>query len=260
MTVICRRPAHQGARATAPSYVFHPSFEEPGAEARYGPAGDPPAPASAPYMPDEVTRDTARRMHYAAHRWHQAGGRPGPWPRRYHALRNAASAGNLKLVYRAVERQGPPPGRADDLVSEGHLVLIRAVASFDPWLGVRFSTYAFTCLMRALVRLARRQAADRLAHSLLLDGLGEREPEDRGGGPGASVQEVQEFLDAGHPLLSPREKLVLARRFPLGGAAAPATLVQVGREVGLSKERVRQLQGSALDKLRRALRPAPCLC
>jgi DNA-directed RNA polymerase sigma subunit (sigma70/sigma32) len=31
------------------------------------------------------------------------------------------------------------------------------------------------------------------------------------------------------------------------------TLEQVGRELGLSKERVRQVQASALDKLRKAL-------
>jgi DNA-directed RNA polymerase sigma subunit (sigma70/sigma32) len=55
-------------------------------------------------------------------------------------------------------------------------------------------------------------------------------------------------------LLTAREKFILSRRFQLlGETARTETLDQVARELGLSKERVRQLQAGALGKLREAL-------
>ena len=53
--------------------------------------------------------------------------------------------------------------------------------------------------------------------------------------------------------LSEREKLILAHRYTLHDDPAEQTLEKVGKAVGLSKERVRQVQAAALDKLRRAL-------
>ena len=67
------------------------------------------------------------------------------------------------------------------------------------------------------------------------------------------LQRVDEFLKDNHQLLSSREKIVLMRRFSLDDQAKAGTLEQVGRELGLSKERVRQVQASALSKLRKAL-------
>jgi RNA polymerase primary sigma factor len=49
--------------------------------------------------------------------------------------------------------------------------------------------------------------------------------------------------------LSPRLRLVIARRFGLDGQA-PQTLEQVGSELGITRERVRQLESKALRELR----------
>ena len=49
--------------------------------------------------------------------------------------------------------------------------------------------------------------------------------------------------------LNAREQLVLSLRFGLGGES-PRTLVEVSRVLGVSKERVRQIQDRALAKLR----------
>jgi RNA polymerase primary sigma factor len=49
--------------------------------------------------------------------------------------------------------------------------------------------------------------------------------------------------------LNPREQLVLNLRFGLAGAV-PHTLIQVSRKLGVSKERIRQIQARALSKLR----------
>jgi RNA polymerase primary sigma factor len=49
--------------------------------------------------------------------------------------------------------------------------------------------------------------------------------------------------------LNPRMRLVISRRFGLDGQT-PQTLEQVGSELGISRERVRQLESRALQKLR----------
>jgi RNA polymerase nonessential primary-like sigma factor len=196
-------------------------------------------------------------MHYAAWRMTHAemSSERKRWEHRYFAQRDRIVMGNHKLIYRAVGRWMPPSQWADDMIGDCQVVLIQAVAAYNPWLGIRFSTYAFTCLMRALSRLSQRHAADRLSRSLPLEALPDGEPRDGEPeeAPLAGLQRIDEYLQESHQLLSPREKTVILRRFSLDDHARGGTLEQVGRELGLSKERVRQVQASALTKLRKAL-------
>jgi RNA polymerase primary sigma factor len=53
-------------------------------------------------------------------------------------------------------------------------------------------------------------------------------------------------------ILDPRERLIIFQRFGLDGAR-PKTLEEVGNKLGVTRERIRQLQNIALMKLRRAL-------
>jgi RNA polymerase primary sigma factor len=61
-------------------------------------------------------------------------------------------------------------------------------------------------------------------------------------------------------ILNERERRIIDERFGLSGLK-PMLLEDVGREFGVSRERIRQLQNSALAKMRKALmkkeRPAP---
>ena len=164
--------------------------------------------------------------------------------------------GNRKLTFRAVHKWHSVSQRADDMAGECQIVLIKAVAAFNPWLGIRFSTYAFTCLMRALSRLSQRHAADRLSRSMPLESMPYGEPsyaiKEEPSTP--EIARLGEYLEEEHTLLTPREKIVLTRRFHLNNEAPRTeTLEQVGRDLGLSKERVRQVQMSALAKLRSVL-------
>jgi RNA polymerase sigma factor (sigma-70 family) len=246
----------RSSTSSIPYHVAHTSFEAADAESVYATTLTVEDFVGS-HMPDEMTRDQARRMHYAAWRMAQAttNAERNRWQNAYLHCRDLIVLGNRKLIYRAVRRWMPPSAYADDMVGDCQIVLIQAVAAYNPWLGIRFSTYAFTCLMRALSRLSQRHTADRLARSLPLESLPEGEPRDLGGEelPGTRLARIDEFLREDHELLSTREKKVLVRRFSLDDQAKGGTLEQVGRELGLSKERVRQVQASALGKLRKAL-------
>jgi RNA polymerase sigma factor (sigma-70 family) len=251
--------AHPHPFAGLYGHVFHESFEDTDAATRYDPrpllGGSDVFPLG--YMPDEVTRDFGRRMHYAAYRSRRAV-RPTErryWRNAYFALRDRIVLGNQKLVYKAVRYRKAWQLRSDDLVGEGHVVLINAVERFNPWLGVRFSTYAFTCLVRALVRLTRKrigfekriQTQGTLVSESLPPAAAKTDKES------SLPVDLDHFFQAGHPLLSDREKTVLRLRFGLGDQAESMKLELIGERLGLSKERIRQVQVSALAKLREAV-------
>lgn len=78
--------------------------------------------------------------------------------------------------------------------------------------------------------------------------------DEKGSGPEEEVQDndircnIVEWLSE----LNPKQKEVLARRFGLLGYE-PSTLEDVGAEIGLTRERVRQIQVEALRRLREIL-------
>lgn len=59
----------------------------------------------------------------------------------------------------------------------------------------------------------------------------------------------KEIIESVLKTLSPKEEEIIKSRFGIGDHA-PATLEAIGQRIGLSKERVRQYQTTALRKLR----------
>ncbi len=244
------------ANSDQPRYVYHPSFQERDAEKRYGSTNPQPEMATdAQHMPDDITRDRAQRMHYAAYRWESAEStrEQQRWQRRYFSLRDDIVLGNRKLIFRAVHKWKSAGYQADDLIGECHVVLIRVVATYNPWIGIRFSTFAFTCLMRALSRLWDKISIEQKRQPMLLEQMVDLDVSMRDEPPPSQWEPLEEFFRDDHVLLTEREKLVLKRRYGLCSPLAKTTLEAVGRDLGLSKERIRQLEKGALDKLRLAL-------
>jgi RNA polymerase nonessential primary-like sigma factor len=88
------------------------------------------------------------------------------------------------------------------------------------------------------------------ADSSLLDVF----PDDKDAGPEKILEkeDLRKKLEKWVERLSAREAEIVARRFGLYGYEA-STLDQVGEEIGLTRERVRQIQIEALSRLRRYL-------
>ncbi|MCK6456948.1 MAG: sigma-70 family RNA polymerase sigma factor [Phycisphaerae bacterium] len=177
------------------------------------------------------------------------------WVERYHSLRQRLIDANLGLVYDLIGRSRFSTLDRDEMVSEGMMALLRSVDTFDPWRGYRFSTYACNAILRAFSRAAMRDSRRRSLLTVPYDPEFEKSDlprirsEDR---EGLYVERLDSILRHNDAELTSVERSVLAKRFPEEHNDR-MTLDRIGREMRVSKERVRQIQLSALNKLRRAI-------
>jgi RNA polymerase sigma factor (sigma-70 family) len=167
------------------------------------------------------------------------------------ATKNQIVRANLRLVVSVARKHVRPGVGLLELVSEGNLVLMRAVEGFDLHRGHRFSTYATLALMKGfarsvpqMVQATRRNTGDVEALAAVPDSRPVRTTERL-----IERDEVKQLLSR----LSERERDVLAAHFGLGGQEEEATYAEVGERLGLSKERVRQIERGAFAKLREAM-------
>jgi RNA polymerase primary sigma factor len=64
-----------------------------------------------------------------------------------------------------------------------------------------------------------------------------------------TINLAQEALHDALDELPDRERVVLKLRYGLNGERAPASLEEIGRQLGLTRERVRQIEANALERL-----------
>lgn len=172
-------------------------------------------------------------------------------------IRNRIIQANLRLVVSIAKRHtfGRPSLNLFELVSDGNLSLMRAVDKFDFGRGFRFSTYATWAITRGFARSVPEELAlaDRFQTGCdeMLASAGGAEPDADGGEENAAAAKAA--VTRTLRLLDERERVIVERHFGLGGAAGGQTLDEIGRELGISKERVRQIEMKALAKLRTSL-------
>ncbi len=179
------------------------------------------------------------------------------WMRRWRRVRDVAAERNMGLVWCMVTQFGWPLVDREEQGSAAMTALLKAVDGFNPWLGFRFSTYACNAIRRSLVALARTQNRNRLRFPVEHDAWFET-PDGVDTGLELYVDRLTRALEINLGDLTEREALILGRRFPKDGSPG-LTLGQIGKTIGLSKERVRQIQKKALGKLRQVLEADPLL-
>ena len=178
------------------------------------------------------------------------------WYRQYTRIREQVIDANMGLVFDLLGRNRFKNVEFDELRSEGLMALLRATDTYNPWSGFRFSSYACNSILRSFSRVAvmeskrRHLWANSFEPSMEPVDLFKEKRSDHLGLLGERLSELMNDKNAG---LSENERYVLRQRFPFQPNKHKATLVTVGEAMKISKERVRQIQESALTKLRQLL-------
>jgi RNA polymerase primary sigma factor len=258
-------------------YVGHPSFDDPGTAAVIlGPApggdgdaarpdgrDDPSRPGGDPLLTREQEVHLFRKMNFLKHlaaRLLESVDPDDPDPedlalvehyqREAMAINNLIVRANVRLVGSFVKKLIRPGQDFFEMLSDGYLSLIRASQSFDFSLGAKFSTYASWAIVNNFVRSGPRERARRgrflTGQERVIDAASDQRPD--GHHCEARQERLQEAVAALLGRLDDRERMIISRRFGFDGAEEK-TLREVGEELGVTKERVRQLESRARSKL-----------
>ena len=170
------------------------------------------------------------------------------------AVKNKIVQSNLRLVVSIAKRHVDPSDDFFGLISDGNMSLIRACEKFDYSRGNKFSTYASWAIMKNFARTIPDEFRHRDRFRTSSEEIFTAHQDQRADNFTAEIDQasrtaqIQKILHT----LDQREQQIIVRRFGLDHRFEPLTLKEVGEELGVTKERIRQLETRALDKLRLA--------
>lgn len=211
-----------------------------------------------------------RRMNYLKHRAERLRQRAGELP---NVSRAAAGVEGLlaeslrwrnylvqvfsKLAASVARQYVSGEFRLDELLSEAHVTLLRCVEIFDVDRGYRFSTYATNAIRHNLNRYVARQHRLRQVtrEYVAADGL----LRDSVSNPGGHEREYSSRMSGVAQWLcelDPREQTIVRSRYGLTDDPERMSLQSLANQLGLSRERIRQLEIRAIEKLRMKARSA----
>jgi len=170
-------------------------------------------------------------------------------------IRRILVEANLRLVVSIASKHTTDGGNFLDLVSKGNFALIQAVEEFDYTKGFRFSRRASLNIAKEYARVSGRstELTRQRAASVARFKRGLRETT-------ADVLAIERtrknLAEVIKEELDQREQYVILHHFGLTGSSIrknTKTLKQIGDELDLTKERIRQIELAALQKLRQCL-------
>ncbi|RPJ36830.1 MAG: sigma-70 family RNA polymerase sigma factor, partial [Planctomycetaceae bacterium] len=170
-------------------------------------------------------------------------------------IRKLLVEANLRLVVSIAGKHTSDGANFLELVSKGNFALIQAVEEFDYGKGFRFGRWASLNIAKEYARVSGRstELTAKRAASVASFQRGLRETT-------ADVLAIERTRQSLTQLireeLDEREQYVILNHFGLIGSTIRKnrkTLKQIGDELGLTKERIRQIELIALQKLRQCL-------
>ena len=174
---------------------------------------------------------------------------------------------NLRFVV-AIARQYQGRGLSmEDLVSEGNLGLMKAAGKYDASRGLRFVNYAVVFIRQQIERSLKIESAEQRVESR---GDGQTRSVDAPLGTKTNVSLLSVLVNADSPMadervyqanmlaavekaldsLNERESRVVNAYFGLG--QDNLTMAEIAVDMGLKRERVRQIRDKAVRKMRKA--------
>jgi RNA polymerase primary sigma factor len=174
------------------------------------------------------------------------------------AVKNKIVQANLRLVVSIAKRHVAPGDDFFGLISDGNMSLIRAAEKFDYARGNKFSTYATWAIMKNFARSIPDEFKYRDRFRTSSEEVFSMHQDNRGDHVALEMDQANR-TDQIHKILETldeRERQIIVRRFGLDHQHEPLTLKEVGEEMRVTKERIRQLELRALSKLRAAAEKA----
>ena len=178
------------------------------------------------------------------------------WRRRAEQTREKLVHANLALVPSMAKRMRGSDIEFSELVSEGHLAILRSVEKFDVSRGFKFSTYACRAILACFRRMASKahkistrfpvSFSPEIERSDYYERHHEQQRQD-------AIDMVSTVLQKNLAELSETEFRIVQDRFSLTEEGKRRTLSQISGGIGLSVERVRQIIKESLTKIRKAL-------
>ncbi|HEV3081354.1 MAG TPA: sigma-70 family RNA polymerase sigma factor, partial [Gemmataceae bacterium] len=267
-------------------YIPSPAFDDPAAEMQIMgrmpnldeyetqrrqmriPKDAPPELASLYEMPllnKEQEQHLFRKMNYLKHKANQLRGKLDPAHARIQdikqiedlqmeatAIKDQLISSNMRLVVAIAKRHAAQTDNFFELLSDGNMSLIRAVEKFDYSRGNKFSTYASWAIMKNFARSIPEEKRRRERYVTGHEEMFEIAPDTRSDEQElvASVEQSKNRVNRLLQYLDPRERQIIQMRAGLDNYSEGMTLEEIGQQLGITKERVRQLNVRIMNKLR----------
>jgi RNA polymerase primary sigma factor len=168
--------------------------------------------------------------------------------------KNQIVQANLRLVVSIAKRHVSSSDDFFALVSDGNMSLIRAAEKFDYARGNKFSTYASWAIMRNFARTIPDEFKHRERFRTSQEEAFAAKQDERVVPCKAETAQMlrERQIEKILARLDEREQAIIISRFGLDHHQEPKTLKEVGSQLGVTKERIRQIEARALGKLRLA--------
>ncbi len=159
--------------------------------------------------------------------------------------KNALSKLVVKLSYLVQSRIKNHNGKYfyDDLLQEGRIGIIKAVEDFDLERSKNFFKFAVWHIQTKVRRFIDKEIKQTTIAIIKKQDTESLEDD-------VENQEISYIINKSLNTLPLRDKIILKNRFGVNSTQQPKTLEEIGIFLGISKERVRQLESKALLKLK----------
>jgi RNA polymerase primary sigma factor len=170
---------------------------------------------------------------------------------RAEAIRDHLIKANMRLVISIVKKFVTPQQSFDDMLSDGIYTLMQAVEKFDYDRGFRFSTYAYRSIARNAYRTVTSAHKKEARFTRDAEQWALEQEDDRSSSLSDQVwSNLRELTGSMLDRLDRRERFIIRSRYALGSHRKVRTFQYLADKLGVSKERARQLEKRAVEKLR----------